>query len=114
MNEQIEDTLNTDKLQEKFSGSVDAIDAETASAITQARYRALEQKRKPAPQSWFMPAGVMATACVLALVFMLSPGKVQETEFIESDIELISVSEELEFYEDLEFYEWLEGYDLPT
>ncbi len=95
--------------QQQFKQSVEALDAETISRITQARYRALDRQRKG---FWsglpLLPLSAVATACVFMLVLTLSsPPDNPSTEPF-TDLELISSSEELEFYDDLEFYEWLE------
>lgn len=102
---------DTGKLREWFDDSVNAIDAQTASMITRARNRALEkQGKKHAP--WFvLPAGAVATACLFAMIFLLMPERSSDPGLKEIDVELISSSEELEFYEDLEFYEWLDSYE---
>lgn len=113
MSNQSNDNQTRNRATQLFDDSVDSIDSETLSKITQARYRALEQKNIKS-RNLLLPAGVIATACLLAIVVMISPGTVEETELQELDMDLISSSEDLEFYEELEFYEWLEGNELPS
>jgi len=114
MSKETENGIDTDNLRQRFDESVNAIDAETASKITQARYHALENKGRKSSHRFFIPAGAIATAFVFVMVFMLVPEPVNDTILQEGDMDLISSSEELELYEELEFYEWLEGYDLPS
>lgn len=114
MSKEIENGIDTDKLRQRFDESVNAIDAETASKITQARYHVLENRARKSLRWFFVPAGAIVTACLFVMLFMLVPKTANDSVLQEGDMDLISSSEELELYEDLEFYEWLEGYDLPS
>lgn len=107
-----ESDLFARKLSDRFDQSVDSLDESTVSAITRARYRALEQVRVDRPGSVFwLPVGALATACLAVLVYSLLPQtRVEEKTFID-EIEIIS---ELDLYEDLEFYEWLEQNEIPS
>lgn len=97
-----------------FDASVAAIDAATRSRLTQARYRALEERASPRARSWrsaLVPAGaVAATALVAWLVVWQSPPTstaVQGTPL--ADLEILLGEEDLEMLdEELEFYGWLE------
>ena len=109
-----DNTTDTARLKQRFDQSVDALDAHTASRITRIRYRALEKLVNKQRPGFLVPATAVASACILALVLMLSPREPDDAVIGENDIELISSSEDLEFYEELEFYEWLEGYELPS
>ena len=102
------------RAREKFENSVDAIDGETASRITQTRNKALAHQSK---KSWFnkftlYPATVMASI-TLAVMLFLNQSDI-ETEPAAMDIDLISSSEELEMIEELDFYVWLDDYALPS
>ncbi len=96
-----------------FDDSVAAIDAATRSRLTQARYRALEERASPRGRGWrsaLVPAGaVAATALVAWLVVWQSPptSAVQGTPL--ADLEILLGEEDLEMLdEELEFYGWLE------
>ncbi len=91
--------------------SSDNLDAGLQSRLTQARYRALEQKSKP---SWWRewiprpaPGFALAACLLLALVFTLNgPAQKQSGSNLE-DLELLATTDQLELYEDMEFYAWL-------
>jgi hypothetical protein len=97
-----------------FDDSVAALDAATRSRLTQARYRALDERtavRNPRWRSSLMPAGaVAATALVAWLVVWQSPpasDAVRATPL--ADLEILLGEEDLEMLdEELEFYGWLE------
>ncbi len=97
-----------------FDDSVAAVDAATRSRLTQARYRALEERASPRRRGWrsaLVPAGsVAATALVAWLVVWQSPPTsvaVQGTPL--ADLEILLGEEDLEMLdEELEFYGWLE------
>jgi hypothetical protein len=111
MKEEQADIL-VDKFRSRFDQSVTAMDAETASRITRARYSALEQKRSTGPvRSYWLPAGAVATACLGMLVYSLVPQTGMEEKTFVDEIEIIS---ELDLYENLEFYEWLEQHEIPS
>ncbi|HIF50063.1 MAG TPA: DUF3619 family protein [Thiotrichaceae bacterium] len=103
--------------------AVDTLDANTLSRIRQIRTQAVEKekiKTEGLQLNWLFNkqglfVGGLATACVMVLAMMLlfnSPTSIQTIP--EEDIELISSSDNLEFFEDLEFYEWLEEDALPS
>ncbi len=102
------------KLKNDFDESISNIDAETASRITQARYRALEQLERKSRQWFLLPAGAIATAAFAVMIFISIPQTNLEPGRETADMDLISSSDELELYEELEFYEWLEDYELPS
>jgi hypothetical protein len=97
-----------------FDDSVAALDAATRSRLTQARYRALEERTSVRNRRWgssLLPAGaVAATALVAWLVVWQSPpasDAVQGTPL--ADLEILLGEEDLEMLdEELEFYGWLE------
>ncbi len=103
------------KTKAEFDRSVEQIDAETASRITQARYRVLEKAKK---NNWtistWLPLSGIATACLAVMVFFAMPDQTQDPNMTEDDLDLISTTEEIELYEELEFYQWLEDYELPS
>ena len=99
-----------------FDESVAGLDAATRSRLTQARYRALEE-RKPTTRSpgWsftLVPAGTLAATALLAwfLVGQPPPGPDVGLQVASvDDLEILLAEEPLEMLgEDLEFYGWLE------
>ena len=97
-----------------FDDSVAALDAETRSKLTQARYRALEEQAATRDRGWrssLVPAGtVAATALVAWLVVWTTPvTDPVQTESL-GDLEILLGEEDLEMLdEELEFYGWLEA-----
>jgi hypothetical protein len=96
-----------------FDDSVAALDAATRSRLTQARHRALEERR-PRAERWrrsLLPAGAVAATALLAwlVVWQAPPATepVQQTAL--GDLEILLGEEDLEMLdEELEFYGWLE------
>lgn len=99
-------------MRRRIDASIEAIPAATRSRITQARYRALEQRQANQRQYWFwLPASAIASITMALLIFSMIPEKsVQEQTFID-EIDIIS---NLDLYENMEFYEWLEQHELPS
>ena len=98
-----------------FEESVAALDGETRSKLTQARYRALDELSVPARRAWgraWLPAG--AAAAVTMLSVMLWQGQVASVSdpsfdvAAVTDLEILMGEEELEMIQELEFYAWLE------
>ena len=96
-----------------FDDSVAGLDAATRSRLTQARYRALEERRAVSARSsrWLLPTGsIAATALVVSLAVWLGAppaDTVQQTAL--GDLEILLGEEDLEMLdEELEFYGWLE------
>jgi hypothetical protein len=96
-----------------FDDSVAALDAETRSKLTQARYRALEEQgsvRDRSPWSSLLPAGTVAATALAALLVLWqqpTPPDVQQAQL--GDLEILLGEEDLEMLEEeLEFYGWLE------
>jgi hypothetical protein len=92
--------------------SVDNLDAQILSRLTQARHDALEQvKSKPYLHKypfWLTTAALVATAAAVLLAIFLSrdPSIPQYYSAIE-DVEILAASENPEFFSELEFYAWL-------
>jgi hypothetical protein len=97
-----------------FDDSVAALDAATRSRLTQARYRALEERAPRQGRGWrsaLVPAGALAaTALVAWLVVWPSPPASEDVHAAAlSDLEILLGEEDLEMLdEELEFYGWLE------
>jgi hypothetical protein len=116
----MDENLTTDREFEErtkrlFEESVAALDGETRSKLTRARYRALEElesRRQPAWTRSLLPAGAVAAVAMLTVV--LWHGRVQPVDEASfdvvavTDIEILLGEEELDMIEELEFYAWLE------
>ena len=98
-----------------FDESVAALDGETRSKLTQARYRALEElkpRRQPLLSRALVPVG--AAAVVATLTVMLWQGQISPVDDANfdvaavTDLEILLSEEELDMIEELEFYAWLE------
>lgn len=109
------DCLET-RARELFDESVENIDAATRSRLTQARHVALAElgRHRFRAGSW-LPAGALAAAAVLAVVFWAGP----ETGYRPlpvfatapaEDLDLLAVGDDLDMLgEDAEFYAWVAG-----
>jgi hypothetical protein len=114
------ESVNTDRDFEErtkllFDESVAALDGETRSKLTQARYRALQELEPGRQSSWgrsWLPAGAAAAVAVLAVT--LWQGQVEQVDeagfdvAAVTDLEILLGEEELDMIEELEFYAWLE------
>ena len=97
-----------------FDDSVAALDAATRSRLTQARYRALEERNPSRVGAWRWSLVPVGTLAATALAVWLTVGQappvneaVQSTAL--SDLEILLGEEDLEMLdEELEFYGWLE------
>jgi hypothetical protein len=98
-----------------FDESVAALDGQTRSKLTQARYRALEELAERTRPAWgrsWVPAGVAAAVVLLSLTLWqgqmepLTQGGFDVAAV--TDFELLLGEEELDMIEELEFYAWLE------
>lgn len=104
-----EDELKTN-IKRELDESSDALDANTLSRIRQIRAMAVDKAEgRTVKNGSGLFIGGLATACLMVLaivVLMKSPTSIETVPV--DDLELISSSDNLEFYEDLEFYEWLD------
>ena len=136
MTMQDKDQQIVDSIKSELIESVDNLNAQDLSAITQARHQALEAGQTSPMNtkksfSWiFSPAGAIATACLAVVVYsfmqvtpVATDGEslTQENQSRESQVQekqgLVSTFEGLDLYEDpeineeLDFYEWLDAYE---
>jgi hypothetical protein len=100
-----------------FDDSVDNLDGRTRSALTRARYAAVEElagnQRSRAWKVWGPLSGVTAAALVIAVMFgpmwtttqMPPQGSAMPFE----DFDIVADAENLELLEDLDFYAWLDS-----
>ena len=117
--------MNNDKLpgwtsqaKELLEDSAQNLDAATASRLNRARQGALAAARpRRMRPSWFVPAG-LASACALLLAVAVAwhvPGvptafpDSQANAVGDSDMDLVSSDDGIEFYQDLDFYAWLDA-----
>jgi hypothetical protein len=97
-----------------FDDSVAALDAATRSRLTQARHRALEERKVVRAGGWrwsLLPAGtVAATALVVWFTVWQAPPASDAVQAAAlDDLEILLGEEDLEMLdEELEFYGWLE------
>ena len=93
--------------------SVESLDQETLDRLAAIRLQALAaaSSRKSRSSNWFMPAGgfVTAAALVAAVLLWTSQPAMEESApmALIEDINLLTDSEEIDFYQNLEFYQWL-------
>ena len=93
--------------------SVENLDQETVDRLAAIRLQALAaaSSRRSRRSSWLMPAGgfVTAAALVAAVLLWTSGPTVNESAPVAliEDINILTDSEEIDFYQDLEFYQWL-------
>lgn len=97
------------KIQQILKDSIDKIDAETQSQLTQARHHAISLSEK----KYFNPVGlwVRGVAITFMLLFVLITLKHPSPDtraVLTPDWIATSETDDLEMYQDLEFYEWLE------
>jgi len=131
MTMQDKDQQIVDSIKSELNESVDNISAQDLSAITQARYQALERQKTSAKNtknnfSWmFIPAGAIATACLAVVVYNFIPvtsvatdgqnlvqeNQAQENRELVSTLEAFDFNEDPEISEELDFLEWLDAYE---
>jgi hypothetical protein len=108
------------RIQQQLDQSCDRLDARTVSRLNTIRHAALEHKQKRFSPLW-LSFGGMVTATFLVFSLNLTtlqlPGSAglpvgmpvngtEEAATLE-DIEILTTTEELDFYEEYEFYQWL-------
>ncbi|HEY3518367.1 MAG TPA: hypothetical protein VGL98_15065 [Gammaproteobacteria bacterium] len=102
-----------------FDESVDALDAPTRSKLTQARYRALEERESARDRGWrssLVPTGTVAATALVAFLVVwqqtppatVPPATVPQAASL-NDLEILFSEEDLGMLdEEIEFYGWLE------
>lgn len=105
------DALLLQRVKQELDRSCAALDGATQSRLNAMRHAALaqgRQRRRSFPL--LLPFGGLVTASVLALAIMLQTPSQDDTLPAAApveDLDLLTASEELDFYEEYEFYEWL-------
>jgi hypothetical protein len=99
-----------------FDESVDGLNGQLRSRLTQARYKALAEvpvSRLQATRRFWMPAaGLAATALIAVLVVMpytRTERALPATFAAADDMALLLNDDDLEMIEDMEFYAWLDS-----
>lgn len=117
---QDKDKQFVDLIKSELNGSVQNINARDLSAITQARHRSLDRYTGRKSRWLLVPAGAVVTACLVVVVYSLmqvTPVPTDGVNLVQEFQELVSTSENFNFYEDpeiseeLDFYEWLDAYE---
>lgn len=113
MNEAPEDPSGIEaRSKAEFDASVGELNASVRSRLTQARFAAveeLERGRRSRWQSWWLPAGFVATALIVALVVVPGVNRTESpsVQLADDDMPLV-LEDNIEMLEDLEFYAWLD------
>lgn len=136
MTMQDKDQQFVDAIKSELKESVDNINARDLSAITQARYQALEcqqtsSRKMERKYNWmFFPAGAIAMVCLAVVVYNFIPvtpvstdgqslaqdnqtreNQTRENQALVSTLEGFDFNEDPEISEELDFYEWLDAYE---
>ena len=98
----------TSRIRDALDHQADNLDEKTLSRLAGLRREVLDEK-KPVPAYGWIAAGGFAAAGLLALMlfFFQQNGAPASGELLE-DLELLSSSDDPEFYMDIAFYEWLD------
>ena len=122
----------TESLQAHLDAQVDDLDFNISSKLSAARHRALAQEHggqvhTASPASWLNWSTAMGTTAVLAITFFIAlpffpAGQPQTSttdevaiadqlsgQVLMEDLNLLSASEDIEFYQAVEFLEWMES-----
>lgn len=100
-------------VRQELDRSCAALDGPTLSRLNSIRHGVLERQQPRQTRALLLPFGGLVTACLLVVsVILLQPATlptqdVRGSEPPLEDIELLTDTEELDFYEDYEFYQWL-------
>ena len=101
------------RVKQDMDRSCAALDGATQSRLNSMRHAALAQgQRKCLRMPQLLPFGGLVTACVLAVAVLVQTpplpgsGMLPATAPLE-DLDLLTATEELDFYEEYEFYQWL-------
>lgn len=116
---QDKDKQFVDLIKSELNESVDNINARDLSAITQARHRSLDRYTGRKSRWLLVPAGAVVTACLVVVysLMQVTPVPTDGVNLVQEFQELVSTSENFNFYEDpeiseeLDFYEWLDAYE---
>lgn len=105
------------RVKQEMDRSCAALDGSTQSRLNAMRHAALAQGQRKGlllglrkPQ--LLPFGGLVTACVLVIAVLLQPPSLPGSAILPEptqveDLDLLTATEELDFYEEYEFYQWL-------
>ena len=88
--------------------SVEDLEPETLDKLNQIRRDAINDtvaKPRRLSSAWWVPAGSIATAAIVAAVWLNSPEPASHLAV--NDMELLTSEDDLEMMEDIEFVAWL-------
>ncbi|WP_455366799.1 hypothetical protein [Kaarinaea lacus] len=113
----IDDQIFLSAAKTTLESSVEQIDDHTQARLAAIRRRAVDTAANKPPLAssvfsrWFLPVGGLATACAAVLVAVTlwtqEPEQNSAPVAVLEDLNILTGSDELEFYQELEFYEWL-------
>ena len=114
-----------DSVKKELDNSCDRLDGHTLSRLNSIRHEAMEKKGAKARNPYLAPFGGLATAFVLILAISLNQTTGPESAVFPvsestsaslpiEDLEILTASEELDFFENFEFYEWLADNDISA
>jgi hypothetical protein len=99
---------------EALDRRLENLDAATLSRLRQARQQAVATANRAPRVDWWLTAGAVATAVVIASIsvtlFLPVPVKPIPDWLVqqEPDVEMLVSTEDLDFYQELEFLLWLD------
>ena len=109
---QEQDVLFLQRVKQEMDRSCAALDGATQSRLNSMRHAVLAQGQRKGLRLFGMrkplllPFGGLVTACVLVLAVVLQTPTLPDAAPVE-DLDLLTATEELDFYEEYEFYQWL-------
>jgi hypothetical protein len=97
---------------EVLNEGAEALGADVRSRLTQARFKAVEEARKPAtPAAWvrtLLPVGGLAAA--VAVVLLAWNGSIGTVDKSSDELEIVAMADDYDLLEDdVEFYQWLDS-----
>jgi hypothetical protein len=106
----------TEQARHALDESAQNLDASTLSRLNRARQGALAQGRPLRP--WYLPAGLASACAVLvavAIAWHTPTNSIMPTAAganagsFDSDLDMMTSDDGIEFYQDLDFYAWLDA-----
>lgn len=116
----VDEALFLSAAKSTLDDKADQLDPQTRARLAQIRHQAIQAaadrtsgRRVQRTARWWVPAGGVAVAAAIVFAVILGPEPALTPEqqpasmAVLEDINILTDSEEIEFYRDLEFYEWL-------
>ena len=107
-----QDAIFLQRVKQEMDRSCAALDGATQSRLNSMRHAVLAQGQRKGLRLFSMrkplllPFGGLVTACVLVMAVVLQAPTLPDAAPVE-DLDLLTATEELDFYEEYEFYQWL-------